>query len=91
MTTLHDLPGVRSSQRMGNQIVIEGDEDIRAQAIATTVASGADLLGATSENHTLEEIYLRYFAGAEESACVPSSGRNTDHFGRQCYVEQPAN
>ena len=65
-TTLGELPGVRSCERVGNQIVIEGDEDIRARAIATTVASGADLLGATSENRTLEEIYLRYFAGAEE-------------------------
>jgi ABC-2 type transport system ATP-binding protein len=65
MTTLSEMPGVRSCERIGTQIIIEGDQDIRSQAIAATVVSSANLLGATSENRTLEEIYLRYFAGAE--------------------------
>ncbi|MDA1035443.1 MAG: ABC transporter ATP-binding protein [Chloroflexi bacterium] len=65
VTSLRQLPGVRSCEREGTQIIIEGDQDVRAQAIATAVASSAELLGATSENRTLEDIYLRYFAGAE--------------------------
>jgi len=65
MKVLRELPGVQSCLRVGTQIIIEGDQDIRSQAIATTVASGTPLLGATSENRTLEEIYLRYFAGTE--------------------------
>ena len=65
MKALRELPGVQSCLRVGTQIIIEGDQDIRSQAISTTVASGTPLLGATSENRTLEEIYLRYFAGTE--------------------------
>lgn len=65
LTSLRELPGVRSCERVGTQIIIEGDQDIRSQAIGIAAGSSADLLGATSENRTLEEIYLRYFAGAE--------------------------
>ena len=65
MTTLRGLPGVRSCERAGGQIIIEGDQDIRSLATAAAIAAGVELLGATSENRTLEDIYLRYFAGAE--------------------------
>jgi len=66
MKTLEGLPGVESCHRIGNEIVIQSKEDVRAKATAAVIASGASLLGANAENKTLEEIYMRYFASAEE-------------------------
>lgn len=65
ISTLAALPTVSACNRVGNEIVVQSGADVRAQATATVVASGASLLGASSENRTLEEIYLRYFAGQE--------------------------
>ena len=65
MATLQGLPTVNICNRVGNEIVVQSDADIRSQATAAVVASGASLLGASSENRTLEDIYLRYFAGQE--------------------------
>lgn len=66
MKKLEGLHGVESCQRVGNQIILHSTEDVRAEATAAVVTSGASLLGATAENKTLEEIYMRYFASAEE-------------------------
>jgi hypothetical protein len=65
MATLQALPSVTACNRVGNNIVVDSDSDVRALATAAVVASGASLLGASSENRTLEQIYLRYFAGQE--------------------------
>lgn len=65
MATLLALPSVTACNRVGNEIILQSGADVRAQATATVIASGASLLGASSENRTLEEIYLRYFAGQE--------------------------
>jgi ABC-2 type transport system ATP-binding protein len=65
MTTLRSIPGVTTVNRIGNEIVIHSSQDVRAKATAAVVNSGAQLLAATAENKTLEEIYMRYFAGAE--------------------------
>jgi ABC-2 type transport system ATP-binding protein len=62
---LKGLPSVTACNRVGNNIVVDSDADVRALATAAVVASGASLLGASSENRTLEQIYLRYFAGQE--------------------------
>lgn len=61
LTTLSALPGVTSCQRTGAKIAIEGTQDVRAQATSAVVHAGAELLAASAENRTLEEIYLRYF------------------------------
>jgi ABC-2 type transport system ATP-binding protein len=65
MTALQGLPTVTTCTRVGNEIVVQSGGDVRGQATAAVVASGALLLGASSENRTLEDIYLRYFAGQE--------------------------
>jgi len=65
LASLRGLPGISSCERVGGKIIIEGDRDVRSQATAIAFGAGVDLLGATSENRTLEDIYLRYFAGAE--------------------------
>jgi ABC-2 type transport system ATP-binding protein len=61
LTTLSALPGVTSCQRTGTKIAMEGTQDVRAAATAAVVHAGAELLAASAENRTLEEIYLRYF------------------------------
>jgi ABC-2 type transport system ATP-binding protein len=61
MTDLAALPGVHLCESRGGQIVIEGSQDVRARASAAVIAHGADLLGVRAVNHSLEEIYLRYF------------------------------
>ena len=56
------LPSVRSCERVGSQILVESEDDVRAAAAAMVVAEGASLVGVRAENRSLEEIYLRYFA-----------------------------
>ena len=55
------LPGVRSAMRSGNDIAIESESDVRAEAAAAVHASGARLLALRSRERALEDIYLRYF------------------------------
>jgi len=61
LSTLSKLPGVTSCQRTGAKVAIEGTQDVRALATSAVVHAGAELLAASAENRTLEEIYLRYF------------------------------
>ena len=58
------LPSVRSVEHVGAEVVIESDEDVRADAAATVLARGARLLEMRTQNRTLEDIYLRYFQEA---------------------------
>ena len=58
------LPSVRSVEHVGAEVVIESDEDVRADAAALVLARGARLLEMRTQNRTLEDIYLRYFQEA---------------------------
>ena len=58
------LPPVRRVSRNGGDVVIESDEDVRAEAAAAVHEHGARLLEMRTNDRTLEEIYLRYFQEA---------------------------
>ena len=61
---LASMPSVRSVAHVGGEVVIESDEDVRADAAAMVLARGARLLEMRTQNRTLEDIYLRYFQEA---------------------------
>ena len=58
------LPSVRDVSRSGGEVVIESDEDVRADAAAAVHTHGARLLEMRANDRTLEDIYLRYFQEA---------------------------
>lgn len=58
---LEALPSVTEVKRIGTNITVRSDEDVRFSALKTVLAEGGELLELRSSNRTLEEIYLRYF------------------------------
>ena len=61
---LSRIPSVRAVTRVGGELVVESDSDVRAALSTAVIGHGAQLLEMRAQNRTLEEIYLRYFEEA---------------------------
>jgi ABC-2 type transport system ATP-binding protein len=61
VAALSALPGVGECRRTGQELFVEGTQDVRGKASVTAIEHGAELLGVRVLNRSLEEIYLRYF------------------------------
>jgi ABC-2 type transport system ATP-binding protein len=64
---LGGLAGVNGVGGEGDVLVLDCDEDVRAQVAQAVVSKGLPLLSLRAVDRTLEEIYLRYFHQAEEA------------------------
>ena len=59
--TFESLDGVKSVKPSGTALMIESERDVRAELVAAAVGLGAAVTSVTSENQSLQDIYLRYF------------------------------
>lgn len=59
--SLRSIPGVSGVSQSGDSLIIKSDKDVRADVSRAVVASGSVPVMIKSQDHTLEEIYLKYF------------------------------
>lgn len=66
MKVLEDLHGVRKATESGGYINLDCERDVRHKVAEVVIHHGVRLLSLKSDNHSLEDIYLRYFRRSQQ-------------------------
>ena len=78
LAAVRDLEGVVSAEPDGPTLVVECARDVKASIITTLDAHGLDVLDFSTEEHSLEDLFIRY---TDADSAGGSSGRSVREFG----------